>query len=146
MFKKTALSLLVLPLGLGLTTTAVQAQQKFPGWITGCSAGPFGSENCPAEAVGSFMATLPIGMLERDFPNADFDTFALEEALRRMGAAVQSKAQRGGCRGADDVVVAGEILRAKIPANPSLSGDERELFDHLINIATNASDYVGEGC
>jgi hypothetical protein len=146
MIKKTAFALFVLPFSLGLTMTAAQAQQKFPGWITGCSAGPFGGENCPAEAAGALMASLPIGLLERDLPNANFDTFALEEVLRRMGSGVQSKAQRGGCNGADDVVVAGEILRAKIPANPSLSGDERELFDHLMNIATNASDYVGEGC
>ncbi len=79
-------------------------------------------------------------------PNAKFETFALEEVIRRMGTAVAQKAQSGGCAGVDQVIQAGEVLRAKVPADPGLAGDERDLFDHFINIAENASDYVGRGC
>ena len=125
---------------------AAQGAQKFHGWILGCSAGPFGAEACPAAQAGAVMAQMPIGALERDLPNAAFDTFALEEVVRRMGTAVQRKAQYGGCDSVEQVLVAGEIMRAKVPAAPAIRGDERELFDHLVNIANNASDYVGRGC
>ncbi len=129
----------------GDVVTAQEAQ-RFPGWILGCSAGPFGADDCPAAQAGAVMAQMPIGALERDLQNADFETFALEEVIRRMGAAVQEKTVNGGCQSVAQAVQAGEIMRAKVPANPALTGDERDLFDHFVNIANNASDYVGRGC
>jgi hypothetical protein len=123
-----------------------QAAQVFPGWITGCSAGPFGGANCPAAEVGEFMAELPIGLLERDLPDAGFETFALEEAIRRMGSGVQVKATSGNCRSVDDAMVAGEIMRTKVPSQPDLKDDELALFDHLVRIVENAGAYIGEGC
>ncbi|MEJ6402071.1 hypothetical protein [Yoonia sp. 2307UL14-13] len=126
--------------------SVAQDKQVFPGWITGCSAGPFGSENCPAARAGEVMANMPIGMLERDLPSATFETFALEDAMRRSGAAVQRKATTGSCAGMTEVMQAAETMRVKVPANPGLSGNEAALFNHLTNIVENAGTYVGEGC
>ncbi|WP_458790204.1 hypothetical protein [Yoonia sp. MH D7] len=124
-----------------------QADQDFPRWITGCSAGPFGGANCPAAQVGAFMAQMPIGQLERDMTSAKFETFALEDVIRRMGAAVALKAETGDCTAPiEQAMVAGEVLRAKVPDNPKLDATDRALFDHLMRIAHNASDYVGKGC
>ncbi|WP_157946881.1 hypothetical protein [Thalassobius sp. I31.1] len=123
-----------------------QQEAVFPGWITGCSAGPFGSEKCPARGAAEVMSSLPIGMLERDLPNADFETFALEEAMRRVGAVALQKASGGSCDTADQALVAAEIMRTKVPTQSRLTGVEAELFGHLVRIVENAIGYVVDDC
>ncbi|PIE16773.1 MAG: hypothetical protein CSA68_01095 [Rhodobacterales bacterium] len=92
------------------------------------------------------MSSLPIGLLERDLPNADFETFALEEAMRRAGRAALAKASGGGCDAVDQALVAAEIMRTKIPTKTRLKGVEAQLFGHLVRIVKNSISYVGDGC
>jgi hypothetical protein len=92
------------------------------------------------------MSSLPIGMLERDLPNADFETFALEEAMRRAGTAALAKASGSGCNTADQALVAAEIMRTKVPSQTRLTGVEAELFGHLVRIVENAVGYVAGDC
>jgi hypothetical protein len=144
--RATVLPAIAFVVVLNAQTALGQQDAVFPGWITGCSAGPFGSEKCPAREVAEFMSSLPIGMLERDLPNADFETFALEEALRRAGAAAGEKASSGSCNAAGEVLIVAEIMQTKVPSQTRLTGVEAELFSHLVRIVENAIDYVADGC
>ncbi|PIE13168.1 MAG: hypothetical protein CSA70_06195 [Rhodobacterales bacterium] len=92
------------------------------------------------------MSSLPIGLLERELPNADFESFALEEAMRRAGAAAFAKASGGSCDTVDQALVAAEIIRTKIPTKTRLTGVEAQLFGHLVRIVKNAIEYVADGC
>ena len=61
-------------------------------------------------------------MLERDLPNADFETLALEEAMRRVGTAAIAKASVGSCDAAEQALVATEFIRTKVPIQTRLKG------------------------
>jgi len=145
---KSAAKSLCFAMAFAPVASSVLAQQdnRFPGWITGCSQGPFGADHCPAQDVGAHMAALPIGSLDNDLSGGSFDPFALEDVLRKLGKAVETKAKTGSCSETSNALAAVEIMRAKVPSQPDLSGDTLDLFNHFVRIVENGSYYALEGC
>lgn len=91
------------------------------------------------------MATLTLGAFD-NFSALGMESYAMEDAIRRIGRAVVAKANGSGCGSHDDIIFAGAIWRTKVSLSPRADANEKALFDHLERIIENGATYATEGC
>lgn len=121
------------------------ASAQFAGWITGCANNPVGSSQCPAKAVGDFMAELPLGYFA-EFGALGMESYAMEDVLRRTGQAISTKQSQGGCDGMDDFIFAVSVWQNKVVLSADVNSIQKQLFTYLEAIMENSLGYVGKGC